>query len=124
MIITLNGPETWTIKVSNPDGGQSNTFSFTATAAAPAISSISPANPTHSGSNQTVTVLGSNFQAGLTVSVTFPGGGGTTLSGSQIQNVTSTSFQMIITFGSSGLWGIRSNNPGGQSSSNFSFNVL
>jgi hypothetical protein len=124
MIITLSGAGAWTIKVNNPDGGQSNTFNFSVNSATPTIGSISPANPTHSGSNQTITVFGSNFQAGLTVSVTFPGGGGTTLSGSQIQNVTSASFQMIITFGSSGTWASKANNPSGQSSSNFSFTVF
>src|SRR5258708_28979831 len=57
----------WTIRVNNPDGGQSNTFGFTVNAANPVINSISPSSPTHRGSNQTVTVFGSNFQAGLTV---------------------------------------------------------
>ncbi len=124
MIATLGGAGGYSIKVNNPDGGQSNTLGFTVNGAAPTISSISPTNPTHSGSNQTVTVSGSNFQSGLTVSVTFPGGGGTTLSGTQIQSVSFSSFQMIIAFGSVGTWSIKANNPGGQSSSNFSFTVF
>lgn len=71
-----------------------------------------------------MTVNGSQFQAELTVTVGFPGGGGTTLSGAQIQNVSANGFQMIITFGSSGSWSIRANNPGGQQQSNtFGFSV-
>src|SRR5207237_524059 len=69
MIIKLSGTAGWNIKVNNPDGGQSNTFGFSVNAAVatPSISSISPGTPTASGSNQTVTVFGSQFQSGLTV---------------------------------------------------------
>jgi hypothetical protein len=70
-----------------------------------------------------VTVYGSQFQSGLTVAVGFPGGGGTTLSGTQIQNVSAGSFQMIITLGGPGLWTIQVNNPDGGKSNLFSFNV-
>src|SRR5579883_1451760 len=62
-------------------------FPQSATAAStPSISSISPSSPTASGSNQNITVFGSGFQAGLTVTVTFPSGGSATLSGTQIQS--------------------------------------
>jgi hypothetical protein len=88
---------------NNPDGQQSTTFNFTVQAATPQIASISPSSPSRSASNQTVTVFGSNFQPGLTVWITFPGGGGTTLSGTQIQNVTSNSFPMIVTLNATGI---------------------
>jgi hypothetical protein len=125
MIITLSGPGTFTIQVNNPDGGKSNVFSFNVNPAqsTPSITSISPSTPTASSSNQTVTVYGSQFQSGLTVAVGFPGGGGTTLSGTQIQNVSAGSFQMIITLGGPGLWTIQVNNPDGGKSNLFSFNV-
>ncbi|NOT62714.1 MAG: hypothetical protein HOP19_21105, partial [Acidobacteria bacterium] len=89
----------------------------------PAITSISPATPTASSLDQNVTVFGSGFQSGLTVTVTFPGGGTGTLSDSQIQSVTSTSFVMVVTLNATGTWSIRANNPGGGSSNTFSFNV-
>jgi hypothetical protein len=123
MVITLNVAGTYGIRVNNPDGGQSNTFNFTTQTATPSISSISPSTPTHSGSNQNVTVFGSNFQSSLTVSITFPGGGGTTLSGSQIQSVSSSSFVMVATLSSVGSWSIRVNNPDGGQSNIFFFNV-
>jgi murein DD-endopeptidase MepM/ murein hydrolase activator NlpD len=123
MVVTLNVAGTYGIRVNNPDGTQSNTFNFTTQAATPSISSISPSTPTHSGSNQNVTVFGSNFQSGLTVLITFPGGGSTTLSGSQIQSVTSSSFVMVATLSATGSWSIRVNNPDGTQSNTFFFSV-
>ena len=114
---------TWSVEVLN--GSQSSgEFTFQVVApAAPSISSISPTSPLRSSSDQNVTVFGSNFQSGLTVFITFPSGGSTTLSGSQIQNVTSTSFVMVATLSSTGSWSIRVNNPDGRQSSTFSFTV-
>src|SRR6185436_13840510 len=63
----------------------------------PQINSISPPGPPRRDVNQNVTVNGANFQPGLTVTVFIPGGGTSTLNGSQIQNVTSSSFTMVVT---------------------------
>jgi hypothetical protein len=123
MVVTLNGVGQYGIRVNNPDGGQSNVFQFQVVSCTPQISSISPASPVASCSNQNVQVFGSCFQSGLTVTVTFPNGGSTTLSGSQIQNVTSTFFTMVVTLNGAGTWCIRVNNPGGQQSSQFCFTV-
>jgi hypothetical protein len=58
------------------------------------------------------------------VTAFFPNNAGSsTLSGTQIQNVTSASFQMIITLNGAGTWGIRVNNPDGRQSGPFSFTV-
>lgn len=123
MVATLSATGTWNIRVNNPDGGRSNTFFFTVQSASPTISSISPSTPTANGRDQNVTVFGSNFQQGLSVSITFPGGGGTTLSGTQIQNVSSSSFVMVATLGGAGTWSIRVNNPNGSQSNTFFFTV-
>ncbi len=123
MVITLNVVGQYGIRVNNPGGGQSNTFNFNVQSPSPSISSISPSSPTRSGSNQNVSVFGSNFQSGLTVFITFPGGGGTTLSGSQIQSVSSGSFVMVATLSSPGSWSIRVNNADGKQSNTFFFNV-
>src|SRR5262249_25737220 len=116
---------TWSVEVLNSLGGSSGEFIFQVVSpplSNPQITSISPATPTANGSNQTVTVDGSQFQSGLTVSVTFPGGS-STLSGTQIQNVTASSFQMIILVGTTGSYTIRVNNPDGGTSNVFSFSV-
>jgi len=123
MVITLNVVGQYGIRVNNPGGAQSNTFNFNVQAPSPVINSISPSSPVHSSSNQNVTVSGSNFQSGLTVLITFPSGGSTTLSGSQIQSVSSGSFVMVVTLSTAGGWKIRVNNPDGKTSNTFNFNV-
>ncbi|MGH9840903.1 MAG: hypothetical protein ACREEM_19180, partial [Blastocatellia bacterium] len=125
MVINFNGnPGSYSIRVNNPNGSQSSVFNFTAQQQVvnPTISSISPASPTATVGNQNVQVNGGNFQAGLTVTVFFPGGGTGTLSGAQILNVSATSFTMVINFnGNPGSYGIRVNNPNGGQSSVFNF---
>jgi uncharacterized repeat protein (TIGR01451 family) len=125
MLITLNGTGSWSLRVGNPDGLQSNTFSFAVNAPSggPRIDSISPPSPVSSPFDQNVTVFGIGFQPGLTVSVTSPGGGSTTLSGTQIQNMTATLFVMVITLNGTGSWSIRVNNPEGTASNEFAFAV-
>ena len=57
-------------------------------------------------------------------SVGFPGGGGSTLSGTQIQSVAANSFVMVINFnGNPGSYSIRVNNPDGGQSNTYSFSV-
>ncbi len=86
------------------------------------ITSISPAKPA-SGANQVVTVTGTGFENGLTVTMGLPGSGSTTISGSQIQSVTATSFQMTVTFGATGTYTLRVSNPDGGQSTIFEFIV-
>jgi len=119
-----NVPGSYSIRVNNPGGAQSNNFGFTVQTAVPLISSISPASPPRTAGNQNVTVNGQRFVTGLTVTVTFPNGTTGTLSGSQIVNLTSASFTMVINFNNvPGAYSIRVNNPGGAQSNSFGFNV-
>jgi len=93
----------------------SNAFGFTVGAAksSPQISNVAPGLAATAG-NQNVSVTGSQFQSGLTVTVGFPGGGSGTLSGTQILNVTASSFVMVINFnGNPGGYTIQVNNPDG-----------
>ena len=86
------------------------------------ITSISPATPAV-GTNQVVTVTGTGFVSGLTVSMNLPGAGSTTISGSQIQSVTATTFQMTATFGKTGTYSIQVTIPAGTQSNTFAFDV-
>jgi pimeloyl-ACP methyl ester carboxylesterase len=90
------------------------------------ITSISPSSPVATAQNQTVTVLGSGFQANLTVDLLSNATTVGHLAGSQIQQVTSSSFVMSINFnGNAGAYAIRVNSPnGGPSSAPYSFNVV
>lgn len=88
------------------------------------ITSLSPASPAV-GTNQVVTVHGSGFLSGLTVSLYVTGSDiPTTISGSQIQSVTTGSFQMTVTFAAAGNYNITVTNPGGIESRAFSFTVV
>jgi len=75
------------------------------------------------GANQVVTVTGAGFTSPLTVTMYLPGGGSTTISGSQIQSVTATSFQMTATFTKLGTYSIQITIPSGTQSNTFAFDV-
>jgi len=113
--------------IDDGTGTRSNSISYTVNGTAhssPTISSIAPTTPVTGNIDQDVAVYGSNFQPNLTVSVGFPGGGGTTLSGAQIGNVTSSSFVMHVTLNGAGTWSMRVNNPDGGQSSPFNLSVI
>ncbi|HEY5883559.1 MAG TPA: peptidoglycan recognition family protein [Pyrinomonadaceae bacterium] len=106
--------------------GLTNTASATIVLSeVPRIDSISPSSPFQNGLDQDVTISGINFKPNLTVNITFPSGGSTTLSGTQIRNVSSngTSFVMRATLSATGTWRIRAQNPDGGQSNTFSFTV-
>ena len=118
---------TFGIEAVNPDGQRSNRHVFaTAPASAPAISGLNPSSPPVVNGNQSIGVLGSNFQAGLIVDVFNSAGGKIgTLSGTQIQNVNSGSFTMIANLGAtSGTFGIEVVNPDGKRSNRHTFNTV
>ena len=125
MVINFNGNAgSYGIEVINPGNKRSARYTFTVQASTPQISYISPSTPSKTAGNQNVWVYGSGFQQGLTVTVFFPGGGSGLLSGTQIQNVSATSFMMVINFNNnSGPYSIRVNNPSGPASATFPFNV-
>lgn len=113
--------------VDDGTGARSNTITYAVNGTArssPAINSVSPTTPVTRSTDQDVAVYGSNFQQNLTVSVGFPGGGGATLSGAQIGNVTSSSFVMHITLNGTGTWSIKVNNPDGGQSPTFNLPVI
>ncbi|HEV3329627.1 MAG TPA: thrombospondin type 3 repeat-containing protein [Bryobacteraceae bacterium] len=120
MTLVLATAGTYMLKATNPDG-QSATFTFTVTAGTeaptPSITGISPSNPQVSGTPQLVTVSGTGFQAGLTVTVTGPNGSVSVT----VQNVMATSFQMTLVL-AAGSYTVKVTNPDGQSTT-FPFTV-
>lgn len=69
-----------------------------------AITSVSPSTVVVSGSTQIVTVTGTNFQPGLTLSVTIPSGEFRGYTGSQIQSQTATSLVVPVSFPAAGTY--------------------
>jgi hypothetical protein len=88
----------------------------------PTVTSINPSVPTRRNLDQTIVVYGSDFQDGLTVTVYYPGGVGR-LSGTQLQDISSLSFQMVVLLGIPGEYSVVVNNPDGTHSNRFSFQV-
>jgi len=84
MVVTLNVLGQYGIRVNNPGNVQVETPSPSTLRRSRRhrSNSISPATPIATVGNQNVSVFGSNFVNGLTVTVFFPGGGSGTLSGS------------------------------------------
>jgi surface antigen len=119
--------DTWTVKVTNPSGLSSNVYSFSVTAAAvaPVVSGISPATYAKSSSNQTMTINGSHFQSGATLSFVPPEGGtpiGSTAS--KLTFVSSSQLSYQFNDGNdAGNWSVTVINPGSVRSNTWSFTV-
>ena len=114
----------WTAQVINPNGDLSNVFGFAVTAAAPTISSVSPGSYPPSNSNQTMTINGSNFLNGATLTFDPPTGSNINSTASKLTFVSSSQISYQFNNASDvGTWTVRVNNPNGQSSNTVSFTV-
>ena len=118
-----NDGGTWTVTVVNPSGSSSSAYSFSVSAASPSVSSVSPNPAPGSTSAQTLTINGSNFVSGATVTYhdpqgnSYPGHSTTFVSSSQL---TDSSFNDA---NDGGTWTVTVVNPSGSSSSAYSFSV-
>ena len=122
-----NDVGTWTVRVNNPDGQSSGTYGFTVTGVtipAPSISSVSPSSYPASSSNQTMTINGSNFQSGATLTFDPPTGSNLNSNSAKLTFVSSSKLTYLFNNGNDvGFWTVKVNNPDGQSSFTFGFTV-
>jgi subtilase family serine protease len=117
-ITTGTAAHLWSIVVTNPGGISSFAASLQVNAAnpAPAIASLSPNPMTGSTSSQVLVINGSNFQpgAGLAVTLTYPGGPTTKLTGGQIAFVSSAQVLALVNVGATArTWSVTVTNPSG-----------
>ena len=113
---------TCTVQVVNPNGPASNLASLQVNAPAPppAITSLSPSTMTGSSANQTLTITGSGFQAGLKVVL---GCTGATVVAASLSG--STQIQASVNVGTTArTCTVQVVNPNGQSSNTASFSVV
>lgn len=110
MRITVADPGTYTLQVRNPSGALSAPYVFNV--AGPTITATNPSSPLASTRDQDITVYGTGFAPGQTVTVTWPTGS-SVLSGEQVRSVTSTSFVMRITMAGALTYSIRVVLPSG-----------
>ncbi len=87
------------------------------------ISGVLPVSITASSAPQTITVAGTNFQAGVKLVIGFSIGGGTTLTVVESTASTSVSFQASVVFASTGVYGLTATNPDSTSSSPYMVTV-
>ena len=114
------------MRVNNPDGQNSSAFGFTVTGTSPApsISGVLPGSYPGSGVNQPMTITGSNFQNGVTLTFDPPTGSNINSTASKLTFVSSSQLTYLFTpANDAGTWTVRVNNPDGQSSSAFGFTV-
>jgi subtilase family serine protease len=88
---------------------------------APVISSLSPNPMTGSTSAQTLTITGSGFLAGATVTASYSGGSATV----SVTSLSATQIQATINTGTTArTWTVQVVNPGGVASNTFSLQVV
>ena len=108
---------TWQVRVNNPDGQTSGYAGLTVTAStpAPSISSVSPTTMPGSTSRQTLTINGSNFTSGATLTFDPPTGVNIESSSTYLTFVSADQIRYEINNdGDAGAWQVRVNNPDGQ----------
>jgi uncharacterized protein YxjI len=122
-----NDAGTWSVRVTNPDGNSSGWTSFTVAAPStpsPSISSVSPSSIPASSSDQTLTINGSNFVSGATLTFDPPTGSNINSTASKLTFVSSSQIRYQINNGNdAGTWSVRVTNPDGKSSGWSTFTV-
>ena len=119
--VLLDEKGSYSLVVSNTDGGVSRPFPLTVQVGAaqsenktkPTIESISPAKVTKSNTPQTLTVRGTLFEPGMVVLLTDPTGTVKTISGNAIADITPTSFQFTAILELPGEYSVEVKLPSG-----------
>jgi hypothetical protein len=126
MIANLGAtPGTFGIDVINPDGKRSLRHTFSTVNPAPVVSGLSPSSPPVVNGNQSIGVFGNNFLPGLMVDIFNSSGVKIgTLSGTQVQSVSSGGFTMIANLGPMpATFGMEVLNPDGKRSGRWTFST-
>ena len=123
--VTLNTAGTYSLVVTNPDGGVSEPFALKVQAApvAPVVDTVTPMRANRQDSAQIVKVDGKRFVDGLVVNLCDPTGETTTITGGDVQRFTPTSFEVSVVFAMSGDYQIGVTNPDGGRSNMLNVNV-
>ena len=111
---------TYTLVVTNPDGGTSEPFPVKSgpVREAPVIDRIAPDVATKSASAQTFQLEGKGFSTASVVMLVDPTGAGTVVGGTDVTGVTPSSMQLQLILNSTGDYTVTVSNPGGGPTSN------
>jgi hypothetical protein len=126
VLVTLPVAGEAAIRVVNPGGASSDWKFFTVKpgeSSAPTVTRIEPEDPVADNEAQPIWIIGTNFQEGLTVKLTRPGGSTSTISGEAVDRESSTVVKVMMSLGDPGTYSVKVVNPGGQTSGSLSFVV-
>lgn len=87
------------------------------------VASVAPAQPVQNLVAQQSTITGVSFRAGLVLQIRAPSGGTATVQGSDIQNLTPTSFQASVVFSEVGAYVLTVGQANGEVSAPFNLTV-
>lgn len=124
MLLTTAG--NYSFVVTNPSGDASEPFALTVGAAGgagPRIDRTQPDHTTRDPQPQVLKLVGQNFAAGLSATITDPIGNATVISGSAIGDVTPVSATLSVVLDKSGQYSVMITNPSGESSNAVSLDV-
>jgi uncharacterized protein (TIGR03437 family) len=116
---TYTNPAAYTAKViverGNGAAQAMQTVNATgATLPPPAITSVQPSSASAGPVAQNISIVGTGFQAGLTLTLIPPAGTNQVFSSNQLRNFSSSTFQVSAVLNDAGTWGVRVANPDGQ----------
>jgi hypothetical protein len=119
--VALPQTGTYLINLVNPDTSQAPDLAVEVVEPSmdSVITSYLPGTPRPSLATQTLSIQGSGFAEGLSLSVTAPDGSNTVISGAAIQAVTTTSFLALVNLPVAGDYTLRVINPDGTVSAGF-----
>ena len=124
--VVLSVEGSYSLRVRNPSNVESNSFPFNVrriVPGTPAVTGISPSATQRSPGPVLVTITGSDFAPGLTVTMFSPSGPPTTLTGGSISGVSATSVQLSVVLNQTGLFTFQIVNPDGAVSNTLSISV-
>ena len=116
----------YSLVVTNPSGDASEPFALTvgsASGAGPRIDRTQPDHATRDPQPQVIKLVGQNFAAGLSVTLTDPIGTATVIGGSAIGDVTPVTATLSLVLDKSGQYSLMITNPSGESSNAVSLDV-
>src|SRR4029077_18758880 len=129
LVAPTDPPGTTQWSVTFTAGSQTVTKSFSVTysppVTAPTITGVSPSPVTGSSSQQTITIIGTNFVNKPTLTLTWTGQPNYTVPTAQVTFISSTQLQMAInTTTQADSWTVKVTNPDGQQSNVAGFQVV
>lgn len=128
MVATLSLAGSYSIRVKNPGGDQSEPFSFVVQSeiggTPPHIDSASPTSVVHSANIQVITIAGSNFSSAINVTLVDPSGQPLGVNGAVVGVVLPDTFQIGVTLARVGTYTLFVTNPTGEVSNSVAIAVF